>query len=87
MQTFEERMKYIRGSLTMNEFAAFIGATQQKVSNYENGKVKPTFEIFENMARAGYNINWLLTGEGEMYSNTADNNKPIEFITEMNRIK
>jgi transcriptional regulator with XRE-family HTH domain len=86
MKTFEERIRHIRGTLTMEEFAVFIGATKQKVHNYESGKVKPGFDIFENIAKAGYNVNWLLTGEGEIYNET-ENSKAVEFVKEITKLK
>ena len=79
-------MRYIRGVKTMKEFADIIGATQQKVSNYENGKVKPTYDIFQNMSRAGFNVNWLLTGEGEIYT-AGISNKAAALKEEMAKLK
>lgn len=86
MNSFEERIKYVRGSRTMEEFANLIGATKQKIHNYENGKVKPTFDIFEKLSKAGYNTNWLLTGEGEIYTEKEDR-KSTELKREIVRLK
>lgn len=49
------------------EFADMVGITKQKVSNYENGVVKPTFEVFYLLAtKLNVNLNWLFTGVGSM---------------------
>lgn len=86
MKTFEERIRFIRGSRTMKEFADLIGATQQKVSNYENGKVKPTFDIFERLSKAGFNVDWLLTGEGEIYT-VAVSSKAVGLKEEIAKLR
>lgn len=53
------------------EFAEMVGITKQKVSNYENGVVKPTFEVFYLLAtKLNVNLNWLFTGVGNMLNDT-----------------
>ena len=71
----------------MVEFAELIGITQQKVSNYENGVVKPTFEVFQLLAAAGFSTNWLLTGEGEMYISQCGGDKELKAEIERLRIE
>lgn len=67
MSTFEQRFKLIRGAMNQVEFADLVGITKQKVSNYENGVVKPTFEVFYLLAtKLNVNLNWLFTGAGSM---------------------
>lgn len=73
MDTFEDRFRSLRGDLTQEEFANRIGITKQKVSNYEKGIVKPTFDVFALMAsRLKINLNWLITGKGDPYISNAD---------------
>lgn len=68
METFEDRFKKLRGEMSKVEFAKKIGITKQKVSNYEKGIVKPTYDVFYLLAqKLNVNINWLLTGKGEIY--------------------
>ena len=68
---FKERFRQLRGTKTKTEFAKELNITQQKISNYEFGIVKPTYEVFEKLAAAGINLNWLVTGEGNR-NNFAD---------------
>lgn len=86
MKTFEQRIKHIRGKRTMKEFADLIGATQQKISNYESGKVRPNYEVLSNISMAGYNLDWLLTGNGEIYVYERDVGKE-ELIEENTNLK
>lgn len=68
MLTFESRFRQIRGDKNQVEFAELVGITKQKVSNYEKGIVKPTFEVLYLLAvNLHINLNWLITGDGEMY--------------------
>lgn len=68
MSTFEDRFRQIRGDKNQVEFAQLVGITKQKVSNYENGIVKPTFEVLYLLAvNLHINLNWLITGNGDMY--------------------
>lgn len=65
MKSFEDRFRSLRGVLTQEEFAKQIGITKQKVSNYEKGIVKPTYEVFALLAeKLNINLNWLITGRG-----------------------
>jgi len=47
-------------------FADAIGVGKRTFIRYENGERSIPHEVLEKIARMGYNINWLLTGEGEM---------------------
>ena len=87
METFKDRIRKARGGRTMVEFAELIGITQQKVSNYENGVDKPTFEVFQLLAAAGFSTNWLLTGEGEMYISQCGGDKELKAEIERLRIE
>ena len=70
--SISDRIKLIRKGLTQKEFARKIGVSYGAIQNWEvynqvpNGtaltKIRDVFKI---------DINWLLTGEGEMINNTA----------------
>lgn len=53
--------------LTQVQFAEKIGTTQRVYTRYETGKL----DIPDNLKKAihslGVNLNWLLTGEGDMF--------------------
>jgi transcriptional regulator with XRE-family HTH domain len=84
METFKERIKYLRGEKTQSEFAAIIGATKQKISNYEAGIIKPSFEILEQIAeKLNVNINWLLTGKGNIKVVVSSEDDSCERIKEL----
>ena len=68
---FQDRLIEFRKAVSSNAtaFARSIGQSQPAYANYEIGKRKPAFEILEKMARVhSVNLNWLLTGEGEMFN-------------------
>lgn len=69
-EIFEERLVEFRKTITSNAsaFARSIDLSQPVYANYERGQRRPAFEILEKMARVhNVNLNWLLTGEGEMF--------------------
>jgi phage repressor protein C with HTH and peptisase S24 domain len=49
-----------------SEFAGKLGITPQALQKYLNGDRLPHPETLEKLNRLGCNINWLLTGTGEM---------------------
>lgn len=78
----KNRLKQIRAALDMQqgEFASKMGILQQQLSKYERGENKPSADFFiklyENM---NVNINWLLTGEGNMFINT-DSHSVVDTV-------
>lgn len=66
--TLAERLKIARNSLgaTQNEIAINVSVSVQMWRAYESGKSVPGGNVLEALARLGFNVNWLLTGEGEM---------------------
>lgn len=69
-EEFQDRLLKFRKVITPNAsaFARSIELTQPVYCNYEKGQRRPAFEILEKMARIhNVNLNWLLTGEGEMF--------------------
>lgn len=54
--------------LTQRALGDMLGINFQHVSKYERGEFIPTFEnMLKFIKHYSLNINWLLTGEGEMY--------------------
>lgn len=67
---FQERLIEFRKTITSNAsaFARSIGQLQPAYIKYERGERKPAFDILQKIAEVhGVNLNWLLTGEGEMF--------------------
>ena len=84
-----DRIKIIRGSLTFEKFAEMLtkqGHTFDKgnLSKYEKGKVKPSSDFYSAIAKIGINVNWLLTGEGEMYAKDCTGKKGDSAILREN---
>lgn len=66
----KDRLKQARNSLRMSQskFAAICGIPQTTYSKYENGGSIPE-PIMVALAKFGFNLHWLITGEGPMYHN------------------
>jgi len=67
-----DRLKKIRAylNLTQEEFGVPLGLNQTKIRDLESGKVKvSTLHAIAIEKIHGINIDWLLTGEGEMFIN------------------
>lgn len=69
-----ERIKLLRKTLglTQNEFASRLGFTGANpaatVSNWESGKTQPT-RLYNQISEVfNVSLNWLLTGEGDMFT-------------------
>ena len=78
------RVRYIRDSLSQPKFAKEIGVTRNTVSGYENNSIIPSGKALLQMHKKfGFNINWLLSGEGEphisSYRTTELENKIIKM--------
>jgi len=68
--TFGDRLKALRKAKKMNQtqLAKVIGCSQPTVHDYEKGGVSPSIEGLQKIANEyKVNMNWLLTGEGDMY--------------------
>lgn len=65
------RIKELRLLKKMNqmEFSKHLGVSQAAVSHYESGQRSPDSHFLSKVCEAfSTNINWLLTGEGDMYN-------------------
>ena len=63
-----ERLKRVRENLgyTQKEMAKAINTNAQTWQIYETGKSVPGGKVLISIARLGFNVNWVLTGEGKM---------------------
>ena len=70
---FGERIRYIRGNLSQDDFGYLFGVHRNTVNAWEcdeilpgGGIIKAFFMLFN------VNLNWLFSGTGEMYLDAAD---------------
>ncbi len=63
-----ERLKLIREELghTQKVMAKTLNCSLSALQFYEAGSSVPGGNVLEALARLGFNVNWILTGEGEM---------------------
>jgi len=63
-------------------FASLIGVSEANVRNYKNG-VMPKADFLEKIARSfDININWLLTGEGNMLSSESEKEEKLPSLSQ-----
>ncbi|KMK50593.1 DNA-binding protein [[Actinobacillus] muris] len=58
-------VSHFGGSIT--KFSERSGINYRSVQNYMRGDREPNSEAYVKFAQMGVNINWLLTGQGEMF--------------------
>ncbi|OGU16767.1 MAG: hypothetical protein A2076_07060 [Geobacteraceae bacterium GWC2_53_11] len=65
---FKERLKILRKSLgkSQRDMSVSVESSYGVWQAYEAGNSVPGFKVLESIARMGFNVNWLLTGDGEM---------------------
>jgi hypothetical protein len=69
--------KYITDKYrSINAFADSIGMHPGNVQKYLSNKRKPGSPLLKILKNDGVNIDWLLTGEGEMYGDAVGEKKP-----------
>ena len=67
---YRENLKKIRFELKLSaqKLADDLGIHKMTVSNYENGKREPTYEVMEKLhSLYNVNLNWFVSGQGEMF--------------------
>lgn len=66
--TLSERLKNMRESLglTQKDMAKHLRIASRTWQNYEEGVHEPSWKVLETLGTMGFDMNWLLTGEGEM---------------------
>ncbi len=72
MTTINERLQSLIDAegLTVNGFATELGYERSdKIYNIVKGKTKPSYEILQEITNkfVSVNIEWLISGNGEMY--------------------
>ncbi|PIQ25115.1 hypothetical protein COW64_16300 [bacterium (Candidatus Blackallbacteria) CG18_big_fil_WC_8_21_14_2_50_49_26] len=65
-----ERLKLFRNyfGYTQQRFGELIGISTEDIILYETGKKKITQQILEKVSLLGANLNWLISGDGEISS-------------------
>jgi transcriptional regulator with XRE-family HTH domain len=72
-ETTGDRIRLLRGGLSQAEFASKLGVHKEVVGKYERGLNVPGGEALAHMREVlGVDINWLLTGEGQMRPGDAE---------------
>jgi transcriptional regulator with XRE-family HTH domain len=77
-QEFGKRIKNIRKhlKLTQKDFAAGLSISYQHLSEIENGKTRPGFEIIFNLlSRYSANLDYLFLGIGKLFRSSSKNAK------------
>lgn len=69
MDDFGDRLKEMRGmlKLTQSQLAEKVGSSAAAFGQYEKGEKIPGGKVLAGLARLGVNINWLLTGEDQVF--------------------
>jgi cellulose biosynthesis protein BcsQ len=62
--SFGERLKDAFGNSQNKEIATLLGVSNPAVTAYLRGRVPPAEKLVEIAKLTGYNLHWLLTGEG-----------------------
>jgi len=71
--TFGDRIKIIRGALSQEDFAAFLGVHRNTVISWETNKGMPKKEIITQFHETfRVDLNWLFSGVGDPFSNEKD---------------
>ncbi len=71
-KSFSSRFASYCGSVSLKktEIAEALGITPQALQKYLNGERLPMPDMLEKIGEMGCNINWLISGNGEMLKNT-----------------
>ena len=71
-----QRLLRIRGSEKRSDFCTRTGVSDRTFGNYERGTSLPDTDFLSKLAESeGINLNWLVTGRGEMYASGGDRGK------------
>jgi len=94
METIALKIKQIRKelSLTQKEFSEKIGIERSLLSHIEIGDSMPSIEFYSSIAKIfRINLNWLITGEGNMLVNDVaiknNNSEIIEHLKDEIKLK
>lgn len=77
MQTINERIAFVRDTKAMKQkdFAELIGIPRSSLSEIESGKRSASVDVIVGISTyfKEISVDWLLTGEGEMYRQSSIN--------------
>jgi transcriptional regulator with XRE-family HTH domain len=75
--SLSDRLKRVRESLgyTQKEMAKANSTNPQTSQVYEAGKSVPGGNVLEALARMGFNVNWILTGDGPIRLSEGEKNR------------
>ena len=62
----------------ITDFADRAGIAYRTMQGYIGGEREPNAEGMSGIAKAGVNLNWLVSGEGEMFQNLTQENTMSE---------
>ena len=81
MSTFSERLRYVRGNLSRDDFADAIGVHKNTVGRYERGQSEPELSVISKIC-AKFNVDpkWLISGEG--IAPNVDDEQMVPLYTE-----
>lgn len=79
MESFEDRLKKFGKHIgSASKLAEELGMSAPSLQSYTNGRSKPGYQIISKLHNLGCNINWLLSGKGNMLLNESEfTQKPI----------
>lgn len=75
-----ERLKQVceAKNWKITDFAEQTGIAYRTMQGYIGGEREPNAEGMSGIAKAGVNLNWLVSGEGEMFQNLTQENTMSE---------
>lgn len=86
MNNMQDRLKILRNDKEMSqvEFGKLIGISRSQIACYENGIRELTERTINDICRE-FNVNkdWLLTGEGEMYIVSNEDERLAKILVEL----
>lgn len=82
LESLYEEMTKRKMVASKKEFAEKLGFAYANLARYLSGQLKTTIdsENYRKFAESGININWLLTGEGEMFITDVAEDSPLQII-------
>ena len=91
MDTLGKRLREIRThkNLTQLDFGKLLGVTKQAVANVESSHSNPSIAFLSKLIEIfDVNVNWLITGKGNMFNftETDNNTDKSEFRSEVIKI-
>ena len=73
--------------LVQSDFALKLGISPRAYVNYERGERKPPYEVLNKLYEEyNVNLNWFLTGKGEMFNAPQYEDVKDEILNEVNQV-